>query len=282
MGDANTSRASKGKAILEGFYKRAKGEMPDTGEKAPRTGLGLKDRFNALRQSVAPTDPVPMKITDKTPVSEREKEATVIQTSAVRSSGGVRFSDRIGLDVSSGPEGEFERISFDDEDNATLSEQAEDPVRTAHTGKEIKGVPVIFEEDAERTHEVKSSANAVKETVPEKKMSEPAVKAAVNDTEIRTETKEKETFRAPVTEQEVRKEVKADPVITSGDGFDGGYDFLPVRGSSQRSANGNNMRTRPAPVMKDAPAAKQDVPEKKQSTILADRLKARLSPKVKR
>ena len=144
MGDADSSRTSKGKGVLGGLVsslKRVAGNKKDDEEPVkPRTGVSLRDRFSALRPSAAPTEPVPQKVSEDIPDPDSGKEVKVIQTSAVRSSGSVRFSDRIGVAVSSESEEGYDRkIIFDDGKRAVTEEMPEDN-GTIETGPKGRAV----------------------------------------------------------------------------------------------------------------------------------------------
>jgi len=109
MGDASTSRASKGKGVLGGLLRRVTGGRNESKEETTRTGVSLKDRFSALR-GAAPTDPVPHQQRTLDDIhGPDENDVRVVHTSAARS---MRFSDRVGMEPCADP---FERrVSFDE------------------------------------------------------------------------------------------------------------------------------------------------------------------------
>ncbi|MDR0334512.1 MAG: hypothetical protein LBH69_01325, partial [Methanomassiliicoccaceae archaeon] len=137
MGDANTSRTSKGKGVLGGLVgslKRATGGKKEETATAPRTGVSIRERFSALRPNAAPTDAVPPKMSEDIPDPDSGKDVKVIHTSTVRSSGSVRFSERIGLAVGSEAEEGYDRkITFEDGDRRVI-EDIDDIGDTAEAG----------------------------------------------------------------------------------------------------------------------------------------------------
>jgi len=151
MGDANNGRASKGKGVLGGFFKRVAGGKDDVKESTPRTGTSLKDRFSKLKPNAVPTDGGQQRTLDDIHAPDDDVEVKVIHTSAARS---ARFSDRVGLEIDQG-EDTFERtISFeepDDEYEDTALKGVSDHDRIA-VGKYASN-RILFEDDAPRAPE---------------------------------------------------------------------------------------------------------------------------------
>ena len=306
MGDANTSRTSKAKSVLGGLVgslKRVAGRGKEEKEAAPRTGVSLRDRFSALEPSAAPTEGVPKKMPEDIPEPERN-DVEVIHTSAVRSSGSVRFSDRIGLAVASeAEEGYDRRITFDDigandEEDLEITEsmditetEVSEDIDVVTDVEEISEETVeeaveIIEEAAEEIVEEMIEAEAEVTTVPD---AEPEITIAeeiveviltAEETKVEMPVEEKVEIKTPVKEEKAeirapRAEEKNERSETLRDDFDGGYDFLPKRGVSDRFA-GIEKRT----VRKEAgtaPVAQAPSPpaEKKEDTILAQRMRAK-------
>jgi len=155
MGDANKSRASKGKEFIGGLLKRVTGGKDEVEETAPRSGVSLRDRFSALNPNAVPTDALPRRFQDNVQNPDGNKKAEVIHTSTVRSSGSVRFSDRLGLAVASESRSFERRIpfyedSYDEEESCTSSSEgaAETVADTVSESKYGIGNRVIFEEEA--------------------------------------------------------------------------------------------------------------------------------------
>ncbi|MCL2890388.1 MAG: hypothetical protein FWF40_00665 [Methanomassiliicoccaceae archaeon] len=152
MGDASTSRASKGKGVLGGLLRRVTGGKNESKEETARTGVSLKDRFSALR-GAAPTDPVPhqQKTLDDIHGPD-ETDVKVIHTSAARS---MRFSDRVGMEPCADP---FERrISFDENDDDHECKDTHNGAcdRENVTVGRYAGNRITFEDDAPCTPEKK-------------------------------------------------------------------------------------------------------------------------------
>ena len=151
MGDANNGRASKGKGVLGGFFKRVAGGKDDVKESTPRTGTSLKDRFSKLKPNAVPTDGGQQRTLDDIHAPDDDVEVKVIHTSAARS---ARFSDRVGLEIDQG-EDTFERtISFeepDDEYEDTALKGVSDHDRIA-VGKYASN-RILFEDDTPRAPE---------------------------------------------------------------------------------------------------------------------------------
>ena len=124
-------------------------------ETAPRSGVSLRDRFSALNPNAVPTDALPRRFQDNVQNPDGNKKAEVIHTSTVRSSGSVRFSDRLGLAVASESRSFERRIpfyedSYDEEESCTSSSEgaAETVADTVSESKYGIGNRVIFEEEA--------------------------------------------------------------------------------------------------------------------------------------
>ncbi|MCL2143427.1 MAG: hypothetical protein FWH44_04120 [Methanomassiliicoccaceae archaeon] len=345
MGDADNSRASKVKGALGGLVgslKRVVGGKKDAKEAAPRTGVSLRDRFSALEPSAVPTDAVPQNVSDDIPDPDGSKEVKVIHTSAARSSGSVRFSDRIGLASSSEAENGFERrISFDessDNEDEEMTEACDDIAGKGVYGTDVR---VVFEDDdttdgdaadmmADGAPDVTDAVPAidaceteiVTETIPETEeyadgeieeivtetapeTEEYADIADAGDTEetftdIFTEPSAEETAVTAPTEEraqaaEIITEETADlppkaETIPLNDDFDGGYDFLPRRGVSERFA-GMERKAYVPQVKRETYAPQTAAPgtsqkagteAKSESTALAERMRARNTVQIPR
>ena len=331
MGDANSGRTSKGKSVLGGLVgslKRVAGGRKHEKEAAPRTGVSLRDRYSALEPSAAPTDPVPQKVSENIPDPDR-KDVKVIHTSAVRSSGSARFSDRIGLSAASEAEEGYDRkITFDDGDSSVVEEMIEEPT----FADEIPGADndVVFEDIADAPEEEAPyeapEADAMEEISETEVPAEEVVvemPAEVTVTEERAAPKEAvaaetpievtvpEEKKAPIEEKKVTIEEKRAPSIktvpieekrpveekkapapekkqeraaeeprtaSSDDGFDEGYDFLPRRSVSDRFAGmERKAAARPSPKeeMRFSTPAEKSAEAKKETTALAERMKAK-------
>jgi len=245
MGNADTSRTSKAKGLLGGLFRRVTGGKPETEEAAPRTGVSLRDRFSTLDPVAVPTEGVPGKMPDNIPIPDSADNVKVIQTSAVRSGGSIRFSDRIGLPVSSDPEDSYERrITFQEEDH----EEEEESETTSE---------ILVEELADP-----NAIGRYGKTFEDKAAESAETDVAGPDVNVTNDS------------ADVRRNVTGTYAPVAGDDYDGGYDFLPRRRNISGRPIAETQTEEEESVNEAVEAAPQPVEEKK-STMLAERLRAR-------
>ncbi|MCL2712283.1 MAG: hypothetical protein FWD37_03295 [Methanomassiliicoccaceae archaeon] len=255
MGNASTSRASKGKGVFGGLFRRVTGHAPDAERTAPRTGIDIKDRFSAL---ASPTDGMTQRTLDEISFPDQENDVKVIHTSAARTSGSVRFSDMVS-DHSSAAEDNFNgRITFDDEDEddtpSGTPHRTFDEITTdanSDGGYYIPDVVVVTEN--------KETQIVYPETILHD----------VPVSEVCEEIQAEET----AIEKEAVAEVASVCEIPDDD-YDGGYDFLPRRNTVPR------MRSDVCEPEEPVCEVATPVVEEKKSTLLAERLRARQTTRV--
>ncbi|MCL2607647.1 MAG: hypothetical protein FWD92_03740, partial [Methanomassiliicoccaceae archaeon] len=240
-------------------------------EAAPRSSISLRDRFSTLSPSAVPTDALPQRFQENNSNPDGKRKAEVIHTSTARSSGSVRFSDRLGLAVASESKNSYGRRipfyedrSYDDESSTSLYEG--DGATVSDTASESRygsGNRVIFEEE-DHTHEAVADSTVdiyEKMNVPDvlEIPRDDEYNAAAPDVMIDSEeeylmdaaaeeyahteahTMQPEAYNIPEhTPMEVHDasaeehriaETHAPKEKDCHDVFDGGYDFLPRRGA---------------------------------------------------